>query len=206
MARKKSSLERREVIITAADRLFNHYGFEKTTMEDISRESGIPRATIYLEFSKGKEDVLMASIERYLNQLLSEMRELARQSRSGRLETLKNVILYYILRTHTCSSKNENDTTNIDRYTKRARLEMTAFFQARHEFFVELLRHAALGGEIPEDCDLLRMADLLTQGMTAYLPPFGNRYSRDEVEKNASALFSLLLSGLAKNGRALIAQ
>jgi AcrR family transcriptional regulator len=203
MARKKTVLDRRDIIIRSADRLFDHYGFEKTTMEDISRESGIPRATLYLEFSAGKEDILMAGIERYLNQTLAHMRDLVRQSRSGRLEALKKAMLYYILCAYDRSTQQYYDHTTAERHTKRVRVEMSDFFRTRQEFFVELLRQAALGGEISDEYDFTRIAELLAQGLLVYLPPLNAYYTRDELEKNASAFFSLLLSGLAKNNRAL---
>lgn len=204
MVRKKSMLNRREIIIDSADRLFNHFGFDKTTMEDIARESGIPRATIYLEFASGKEDVLMACIERYLRQALNAMKELARQARCGRLEALKKAILQYVLDAYDRSTTQHYNLDHIERYSKRARMEMADFFQARLEFFCEILRQAAMGGEIPEDCDFMCVAELLSDGMMPYLPPLANRYSRPVLEKNANTFFAIFLSGLAKNARVLV--
>lgn len=199
MARKKIIIDRKERILESADRLFNHYGLEKTTMEDISKEAGIPRATIYLEFSGGKEDILMASIELYLERTLTAMRELARQSRTGRLETLKQAILHNILSAHDRSTNFQYSVPNLERYSKRVRAEMDTFFNARREFFADLLKQAALGGEIPVEYDCTRMAAILHYGFASFTPPFGNLLSREDLEKDATAFFSLLLSGMAKN-------
>ncbi len=198
MPRKKVIVDRRSRIVQAADSLFNHYGFEKTTMEDISRESGVPRATIYLEFPTGKEDVLMACIERYFGQMLADMREIARQSKAGRLETLRQIILHNIMANYDHSLEFRYAPDNIDRYGRRVRAEMGKFFQDRLEFYTDVLKQAAIGEEVPLDYDLARLAEIITHGVRAFMPPFSHRFSREELEREATAFFSLLLSGAAK--------
>lgn len=198
MPRKKIIVDRRSRIVQAADSLFNHYGFEKTTMEDISRESGVPRATIYLEFPTGKEDILMACIERYFGQMLSDMRDTARQSKAGRLETLRQIILHNIMNNYDHSMEFRYAPDNIDRYGRRVRAEMGKFFQERLEFFTDILKQAAMSGEIPVDYDLMRLAEIITHGVRAFMPPFSHRFTREELEREAHAFFSLLLSGAAK--------
>lgn len=198
MARKKTVQDRRERIVQAADSLFNHYGFEKTTMEDISREAGIPRATIYLEFQGGKEDILMASVERHFNQLITSMRDLARQSRTGRLEALKQAILFNILSNYNRAIEFQYSPSNLIHYSNRVRSEMNSFFQERLTLFTDLLQQAKLSGEIPIECDCSRLAEIITHGLTAFMPPVCTRFSREEIETDASAFFTLLLSGLSK--------
>ncbi len=50
-------------VLNAAMRLFTHYGYDKTTMNDIVRESGVAKSTIYLRWKK-KEDLFMALVWR----------------------------------------------------------------------------------------------------------------------------------------------
>lgn len=201
MPRKKIYADRKERIVQKAEQLFNHYGYEKTTMEDISRESGIPRATIYLDFPGGKEDILMASIARYLTDTLSTMRELARQSRSTRLETLKKVILYYIMSTYDKATRQHYDPTNAERHCMRVREEMAGFFQVRNQFFAELLKQAAMAGETSINQDFHHLADIISQGMFSFLPPRGTQYPRETLARNADDFFSLIFSGLLKTSR-----
>jgi AcrR family transcriptional regulator len=203
MPRKKNILDRKEQILQAADRLFNHYSYEKTTMEDISKESGIPRATIYLEFSGGKEDILIANMERYMRQMLAEMRAMAKVSKNGRLETLKQAMLYYVLSAHDKSISAQFDPNNMDRHTKRIRGEMGEYFKARTEFFAEMLDQAVLAGEVPGECETKRLAEVIAHGLNCFLPPLNLRLSREVLEKDANTFFSLLLSGLAKQSRTL---
>lgn len=50
-----------EQIAAAALRLFARYGYKRTSMDDIAREAGVARATLYLHF-KGKDDVFRAML------------------------------------------------------------------------------------------------------------------------------------------------
>ncbi|HEY9685607.1 MAG TPA: TetR/AcrR family transcriptional regulator [Coleofasciculaceae cyanobacterium] len=198
MARKRTIAERKELIVQTAEQLFNHYGYDKTTMEDISREAGIPRATIYLDFPGGKVDILMANIAKHLEDSLASMRKIARQSKDSRLETLKQVILFYVLSTYDKASRHRYDPNNMERHCSRVREEMAGYFRLRTVFFAELLKHAAMKGEIPISHDFFRLAELVTQGISCFLPPHSTQYEREALERDADAFFSLLLSGLLK--------
>ncbi|MEZ4489891.1 MAG: helix-turn-helix domain-containing protein [Cyanobacteriota/Melainabacteria group bacterium] len=80
MARKKIPIDRRRLLIDGARELFGRYGFEKTTVDDIARHTGIGKGSVYLEF-KTKEDILIAIIDEfahhmhtYMDQCVSEAR------------------------------------------------------------------------------------------------------------------------------------
>jgi AcrR family transcriptional regulator len=46
---------RRAVILDAALRVFGQYGYRRTSMDDIAREAGIGKGTIYLSFASKEE-------------------------------------------------------------------------------------------------------------------------------------------------------
>jgi AcrR family transcriptional regulator len=50
---------KREIILAAALDRFSHYGFRRTSMEDIAQEAGISRAAVYLHF-RNKEEIFRA--------------------------------------------------------------------------------------------------------------------------------------------------
>ena len=54
---------RPEQIADAARTLFARYGYRRTSMDDIAREAGVAKATLYLHFS-GKEDVFRTMMAR----------------------------------------------------------------------------------------------------------------------------------------------
>ena len=135
IVRKKHFPDRREHILQAADRLFNQYGVEKTTIEDISKESGVPRATIYLEFPSGKENIMMACLDRYVQALLAELRELSRKSRVGRLETLKSLMLHYVLSTYDKSTQHKWESSTLEKSSTKIRNALVEFRKSRNALF-----------------------------------------------------------------------
>ena len=68
-----------EQIAEAALRLFARYGYKRTSMDDIAREAGVARATLYLHF-KGKDDVFRAMLASLGGQVETRCREALAQS------------------------------------------------------------------------------------------------------------------------------
>src|SRR5262249_41307685 len=66
----------RDLILDATERLLGRLGYQKTTMEDIAREAGIGKRTIYLHFV-GKEQVALSASARIVARLLARLRAIA---------------------------------------------------------------------------------------------------------------------------------
>ena len=64
-------------ILDATERLLARFGYRKMTMDDVAREAGIGKRTIYLHFPS-KEEVALASIDRVVARLEERLWELAR--------------------------------------------------------------------------------------------------------------------------------
>jgi AcrR family transcriptional regulator len=56
------AMARTDQIADAALRLFARYGYKRSSMDDIAREAGLAKATLYLHF-KGKDDVFRAMLD-----------------------------------------------------------------------------------------------------------------------------------------------
>ncbi len=69
---------RRAVILDAALRVFGQYGFRRTSMDDIAREAGIGKGTIYLSFAS-KEEVFQALAEHLAKRMLAGAEAASRQ-------------------------------------------------------------------------------------------------------------------------------
>jgi AcrR family transcriptional regulator len=61
---------RRTAILDASLRVFGQYGYRRTSMDDIAREAGIAKGTIYLSFTS-KEEVFRALAQRLSRQMLA---------------------------------------------------------------------------------------------------------------------------------------
>ena len=59
---------KKEQIIESARNLFNKYGYKKVSMDEIARDAGVTKRTVYMYFSS-KEDILKYFIEEELNNM-----------------------------------------------------------------------------------------------------------------------------------------
>jgi AcrR family transcriptional regulator len=68
--------EKRETILTAASQLFGHYGYRRTSIDDIAQEARIAKGTVYLYF-KSKEEIFRAICQQLLDTVLAAAEEAA---------------------------------------------------------------------------------------------------------------------------------
>ena len=64
--------ETRRAILDAARKRFLHYGFKKTTIDEIAADAGIGKGTVYLYFDS-KRDLLLASLREGVMALHAEV-------------------------------------------------------------------------------------------------------------------------------------
>jgi len=62
-------------VIAAALRCMGRFGLSKTTVDDIAREAGLSRATVYRVFPGGREEIVRATIALELERFFDELAE-----------------------------------------------------------------------------------------------------------------------------------
>jgi AcrR family transcriptional regulator len=85
----------RESILDAADRLLGRFGYQKTTLDDLAREAGIGRRTIYLHF-QSKEELFLSSIDRVVERLCAELEKVAEEEAPAP-ERLRRMLLTRVM-------------------------------------------------------------------------------------------------------------
>jgi AcrR family transcriptional regulator len=65
MNQATTTKDRRELILTAAIGVFAHFGFKKTSMDDVARSADISKQGLYLHFAS-KEQLFVACLKKYL--------------------------------------------------------------------------------------------------------------------------------------------
>src|SRR4028118_269551 len=59
----------KDLILNAADRFLNQFGYKKMTMDNLAQEVGIAKGSLYLHFPS-KEELVLAHIDRIVYRLL----------------------------------------------------------------------------------------------------------------------------------------
>jgi AcrR family transcriptional regulator len=187
----------RDLILDAVDVLLAKYGYKKMTMEDVARQVGIGKGTIYLHFP-GKEELVLAHIDRIAERVVTGLREIASlPERPG--ERLRRMLVHRVLLRFDSVlhySENLSDLLSSVRTALLARREV--HFANEAKVFEDVLREGARAGVI--DCpDPAATSRTLIQSTNSLLPfnlsarELGHR---DELEEMAARIAELLVKGL----------
>ena len=86
-----------DLILDAAGRLLARYGYSKMTMDDLAREVGVAKGTLYLHFPS-KEEVVLSRIDRLVDRLAGELRAFAASKRDPAAKVREMLILRVLYR------------------------------------------------------------------------------------------------------------
>src|SRR5215204_4910255 len=90
--------DKRERILTAAERIFARHGFFAAKVSDVAKEAGVADGTIYLYF-KNKDDLLISLFENRMQQVNAELQAAIAKSK-GPIEQLRTFIKTYLQLVH----------------------------------------------------------------------------------------------------------
>lgn len=190
----------RDLILDAVDTLLARYGFRKMTMDDVARQVGIGKGTIYLHFP-GKEELILSHIDRIAGRAAERLQEIA-VSIGSYEDRLRDMLLARVLIRFDSVlhySQNLSDLLSSVRTALIARRE--AHFSAEAGIFESVLRAGVRAGEL--SCpDPKAASRALVQATNSFLP-FSLSVSelgrRKDVEAQVIRIADLLLNGLIPN-------
>ena len=87
--------QKRLAVLREAARLFTERGYDRTSLEDIARELGISKRTIYY-YVKNKEDILSSCSDMAFEELILPMREAMAESGAPAIERLQMFMRAYL--------------------------------------------------------------------------------------------------------------
>lgn len=205
--------QRREQILRAAEKLFQHYGFAKTTVADIAQAADVGVGTVYLEF-KSKAAIASELSGRRYDCMLGSMRQVAASAGSyaERLQRMFTVKLQWLAQYADAGPHGQELIRGACGATNRAH---AGFRHAQEELLREFLEHAVAAGEF-EIADtratarvLLRVLHTLTRPPESYQvdslkPPEGTQKSNQvdslkQIQADIATFSELALRGLQKH-------
>lgn len=85
-------------VVDATIRCIARWGLAKTTLDDIAREAGVSRATVYRSFPGGKDVVVRAAVTAEVQSFLDGLADRLRSAAEGDLEDLLVATITYTAR------------------------------------------------------------------------------------------------------------
>ena len=187
----------RDLILDAVDVLLAKFGYKKMTMDDVARQVGIGKGTIYLHFP-GKEELILSHIDRIADRIVAKLREIACSSDSPDRRILKMLAHRVLFRFDSVAhySQNLSDLLSSVRTALLTRRE--AHFGREAAVLEDILREGARLGTL--DCPDPRTTSFVLIQSTNSLLPFNlsarELGRRDEVEDQVGRVADLLIKGL----------
>ncbi len=187
----------RDLILDAVDVLLARYGYGKMTMEDVARQVGIGKGTIYLHF-KSKQEVVLSHIDRIADTVVLKLGEQAVSPDPVERRLRRMLVLRVLVRFDSVAHYTQNlgDLLSSVRTPLLARRQ--GHFEREAAVFEDVLREGARSGSL--DCPDPRTAALVLIQSTNSLLPFSlsprELGRREEVEGQAGRIADLLVKGL----------
>ncbi len=198
--REREQQLRRELIMTAAQKLFEQKGFEQTTVDEIAAEAELGKGTIYSYF-QSKDEIYIAILEKGLDIL----RDRVRRIESEQLSAIDTLYALY--------------DTFIQFHRERKGLVATIFLQVDEAIFIHLgdmvrglknkssewvemlsrvLQRGIAGGEFVA-FDVERMAKTIVGMILGIIIQYEIGRLDEDIDLFRPTVFQLALKGIQKS-------
>jgi AcrR family transcriptional regulator len=189
----------RDRILDATERLLARYGYPKTTMDDLAREAGIGKRTIYLHFAS-KEEVALSSIDRIVDRLTERLRAVAGSDLPADRRVRRMLLLRVLFRFDSVRDYHHSFDELFASLRPAYLARRQRYFDAEAAVFAGVLREGRAAGLFACD-DPLAAAQTLLLATNALLPSglsVRELGKRSEVEAKTARIADLLLTGLVR--------
>ena len=187
----------RDLILDAADRLLARYGYRKMTIDDLAREVGVGKGTIYLHFAS-KEEVALSRIDRVIEQLTNELKRVASESESPAVRLRRMLMLRVMYRFDSVQHYTESINHVLAAIRPRLLERRKLYFETEARILAGVLKEGRKTGEFffrdaPATARALVTA---TNSLLPYSLSPRELGERDQLELQTGRIVDLLISGL----------
>lgn len=200
MKKAVQSDEVREAILDAADLLLARYGYKKMTVDDLAREVGIGKGSIYLHFSS-KEEIVISHVDRIVERMKGRLVTIAGYDAPPD-ERLREMLLTRILfRFDSVQHYTESLSDLLSALRPRLLAHRRRYFAEEAEIFAAVLREGQKIGMF-EFKDALETAETLliaTNSLLPYSLSTKELGEREDIKQKALRLAELLIAGLRRS-------
>lgn len=187
----------RDLILDGVDVLLARYGYKKMTMDDLAKQVGIGKGTLYLHFDS-KEQVTLSHIDRIVERLVLQLREIAYGPGplDQRLIQMLQTRVLYRFDSVRGYSQSLNDLLSALRSALLARREQ--HFRDEAAVFAEILQEGHTSGVLfcPDPLAAAHALIVSTNSLLPYSLSPKELGRRKEIYEQVGSIANLLLQGL----------
>jgi len=187
----------RDLILDGVDVLLAKFGYKKMTMDDVARQVGIGKGTIYLHFPS-KEELVLAHIDRIAETVVRKITEIAGTNDAPERRLRRMLVLRVVHRFDSVSHYSQSLGDLLSSVREGLIVRRQAYFEKEAAVFEDVLREGARLGAL--DCPDPRTASFVLIQSTNALLPFNlsprELGRREDVEDQVGRIADLLIKGL----------
>jgi len=184
---------KREAILQAAWDLIKHYGYNKTTIDDIAKRVGIGKGSLYLHFTS-KAEIMLSLTDRTNERITARLEEIAATA-APPAERLRACLLHRVMALYDIVNRHPHSEDVIAKMMPDVVERLDHYVQRHGEILGRIIREGAAAGafraQAPE-----ASGNLLAHLFEFLTPPYYRFSSREGLERFANQVVDLLLSGL----------
>ncbi len=187
----------RDAILDATDRMLAKYGYKKMTIEDLAREVGIGKGSIYLHFSS-KEEIALSHIDRIISRLKARLSNIAAKSKSVDKRLCEMLCERVLFRLDSVQHYSEGLNDMLSRLRPKLLDRRKRHFEEEARILAELIREGQASGTFTKG-DALDIAKSLVTATNSLLPYSLSVFElgdRSEIAERTQKMADLLIRGL----------
>ena len=186
----------RQKILDAAEHRLWHYGFKKTTIDEIASDAGVGKGTVYLYF-EGKEDIGLAIMARYKETSLGKIEGIAHDPTKTPVQKLTEMLQQPMLNAYQVCHQSPATLELVVAIKPHIRARMRPYLEQEWALLAGVLEEGNRQGvfDVP---DPLRAARTLKTMCLGFLPPHPCASSTGEIASEIAHIVELAVRGLRK--------
>lgn len=190
---------RAKIVQAAQERLW-HYGFKKTTIDEIAADAGIGKGTIYLHFDS-KEEIALEIMAQFKKRSVAEVKRIAASQDQPILARIKEMLLQPILLSHTRCSQSPAALEMLTSIRPNIQAHLKPFLQEEVEIIAQVLEAGNQQGLFSVD-DTRATAQTLKNMCMGFWPPFSCVDGEAAIREAVGGIVDLAYGGFGTNSRA----
>ncbi|MFH1529401.1 MAG: TetR/AcrR family transcriptional regulator [Pseudomonadota bacterium] len=191
----RKKIGKREAILHAAWGLIRHYGYSKTTIDDIARKAKVGKGTVYIYF-RSKTDIMLALTDLTNVRITGELERIA-VADSPPEERLRACVVYRIMTLFDLVNRYPHSEDVIASILPEIVERLDRYVRRHGELLGQILREGcAVGVFAVEDPEAT--GQLLANLFEFMTPPYYRFKTRESLERFTSEVMDLMLNGLSR--------
>ncbi len=192
--------EIRDAILDATDLLLSRYGYKKMTIDDLAREVGIGKGSVYLHFSS-KEEIVLSHIDRIVERVKEDLEKIAASKASPEVKFREMVLSRVLIRFDNV----QHYTESIDELLSSLRAKVIErrkqYFREESEIFAKVIKEGQGTGIFSKGnpSEVAVSAVFATNSLLPSSLSTQELGERGHVRKRAIAIADLLLNGIKES-------